>query len=189
VKFSNVSVAKKKDGTLIVMNRNGEIIVTDEQGRERERYGVVYGAKLLVRDGQKLEPNSMLAEWDPYSSPILTEVAGRVKYGDLIDGVTISEQVDEITGLARKVVIASKDPDARPRISIKDEEGKTRKLANSEADARYMLPEGANLVVNDGDELDAGDALAKMPRETTKTKDITGGLPRVAELFEARKPK
>jgi len=189
VKFHNVSVAKKKDGTLIVMNRNGEIVVTDEQSRERERYGVVYGAKLLVREGQHIEPNTLLAEWDPYSMPIITEVAGRVKYGDLIDGVTISEQVDEITGLARKVVIASKDPDARPRISIKDEDGKTRKLANSEADARYMLPEGANLVVNDGDELDAGDVIAKMPRETTKTKDITGGLPRVAELFEARKPK
>jgi DNA-directed RNA polymerase subunit beta' len=189
VKFNNVAVAKKKDGTLIVMNRNGEIIVTDEQGRERERYGVVYGAKLLVRDGGRVEQNTLLAEWDPYSMPIITEVAGRLKYGDLIDGVTISEQVDEITGLARKVVIASKDPDARPRISIKDDDGKTRKLANSEADARYMLPEGANLVVNDGDELDAGDVLAKMPRETTKTKDITGGLPRVAELFEARKPK
>jgi DNA-directed RNA polymerase subunit beta' len=189
VKFSNVAVARKKDGTLIVMNRNGEIIITDEQGRERERYGVVYGAKLLVREGGKVEHNTLLAEWDPYSMPIITEVAGRVKYGDLIDGVTISEQVDEITGLARKVVIASKDPDARPRISVKDDEGKTRKLANSEADARYMLPEGANLVVNDGDELDAGDVLAKMPRETTKTKDITGGLPRVAELFEARKPK
>jgi DNA-directed RNA polymerase subunit beta' len=189
VRFHQVSVAKKKDGTLIVMNRNGEIIVTDDQGRERERYGVVYGAKLLVRDGQKIEPNTLLAEWDPYSMPIITEVAGHVKYGDLVDGVTISEQVDEITGLARKVVIASKDPDARPRISIKDAEGKTRKLANSEADARYMLPEGANLVVNDGDELDAGDVIAKMPRETTKTKDITGGLPRVAELFEARKPK
>ncbi len=189
VKFHQVSVAKKKDGTLIVMNRNGEIVVTDEQGRERERYGVVYGAKLLVREGQHIEPNTLLAEWDPYSMPIITEVAGHVKYGDLIDGVTISEQVDEITGLARKVIIASKDPDARPRISIKDGEGKTRKLANSEADARYMLPEGANLVVNDGDELDAGDVIAKMPRETTKTKDITGGLPRVAELFEARKPK
>jgi DNA-directed RNA polymerase subunit beta' len=188
-KFHNVAVAKKKDGTLIVMNRNGEIIVTDEQARERERYGVVYGAKLLVRDGQRVEGNTLLAEWDPYSMPIITEVAGHVKYGDLIDGVTISEQVDEITGLARKVIIASKDPDARPRISIKDADGKTRKLANSEADARYMLPEGANLVVNDGDEVDAGDVLAKMPRETTKTKDITGGLPRVAELFEARKPK
>src|SRR6266540_1361518 len=189
VKFHQVAVAKKKDGTLIVMNRNGEIIVTDEQGRERERYGVVYGAKLLVRDGQRVETNTLLAEWDPYSMPIITEVAGHLKYGDLIDGVTISEQVDEITGLARKVVIASKDPDARPRISIKDGDGKTRKLANSEADARYMLPEGANFVVNDGDEVDAGDVLAKMPRETTKTKDITGGLPRVAELFEARKPK
>jgi len=189
IRFNNVSVAKKKDGTLIVMNRNGEVLVTDDQGRERERYGVVYGAKLLVREGQKVETSALLAEWDPYSMPIITEVAGHVKYGDLVDGVTISEQVDEITGLARKVVIASKDPDARPRISIKDAEGKTRKLANSEADARYMLPEGANLVVNDGDELDAGDVIAKMPRETTKTKDITGGLPRVAELFEARKPK
>jgi DNA-directed RNA polymerase subunit beta' len=188
-KFHNVSLARKKDGTLIVMNRNGEIAVTDEQGRERERYSLVYGAKLLVREGQKVEPQTLLAEWDPYSMPIITEVAGHVKFGDLVDGVTYSEQVDEITGLARKAVIASKDPDARPRISIKDDEGKTRKLANSEADARYMLPEGAILVVNEGDEVDAGEILAKMPRETTKTKDITGGLPRVAELFEARKPK
>jgi DNA-directed RNA polymerase subunit beta' len=189
VRFHNVAVARKKDGTLIVMNRNGELAVTDEQGRERERYGLVYGAKLLVREGQKVEPQTLLAEWDPYSMPIITEVAGRVKFGDLVDGVTYSEQVDEITGLARKAVIASKDPDARPRISIKDDEGKTRKLANSEADARYMLPEGAILVVNEGDDVDAGEVLAKMPRETTKTKDITGGLPRVAELFEARKPK
>ncbi|HSN90942.1 MAG TPA: DNA-directed RNA polymerase subunit beta', partial [Anaeromyxobacteraceae bacterium] len=189
IRFHNVAVAKKRDGTLIVMNRNGELAVTDEQGRERERYGLVYGAKLLVREGQKVDPNTLLAEWDPYSMPIITEVAGRVKFGDLVDGVTYSEQVDEITGLARKAVIASKDPDARPRLSIKDEEGKTRKLANSEADARYMLPEGAILVVGEGDEVDAGEVLAKMPRETTKTKDITGGLPRVAELFEARKPK
>ncbi len=188
-KFHNVNVARKKDGTLIVMNRNGEIVIADDQGRERERYGVVYGAKMLIRDGQRIDHNTLLAEWDPYSMPIITEVAGRVKYGDLVDGVTYTEQLDEVTGLARKVVIASKDPDARPRVSIKDEKGQTRKLPNSEADARYMLPEGANLVVGDGDELDAGDILAKMPRETTKTKDITGGLPRVAELFEARKPK
>src|SRR5512136_154172 len=125
VKFLNVNTAKKKDGTLIVMNRNGEIVVADEQGRERERYGVVYGAKLLVREGQKLEQNTLLAEWDPYSMPIITEVAGRVKYGDLIDGVTMTEQLDEVTGLARKVIIASKDPDARPRISVKDDQGKT----------------------------------------------------------------
>jgi DNA-directed RNA polymerase subunit beta' len=189
IKFLNINTAKKKDGTLIVMNRNGEIVVTDEQGRERERYQVVYGAKMLVRDGQKIGAATLLAEWDPYSMPIITEVAGHIKYGDLIDGITYTEQVDEITGLARKVVTASKDPDARPRISIKDDKNQTRTLANSEADARYMLPEGANLVVVDGDEVDAGDVLAKMPRETTKTKDITGGLPRVAELFEARKPK
>jgi DNA-directed RNA polymerase subunit beta' len=188
-KFVGLNTVKKHDGTLIVMNRNGEVVVTDEQGRERERYGVVYGAKMLVRDGQRLEPGTLLAEWDPYSVPILTEVAGRLKFGDLVDGVTYSEQVDEITGLARRVVIASKDPDARPRISIKDEKGATRKLPNSDADARYMMPEGANIVVLEGDEVDAGDVIAKMPRETTKTKDITGGLPRVAELFEARKPK
>jgi len=189
VKFHNVNTAKKKDGTLIVMNRNGEIVMTDDQGRERERYGVVYGAKMLVKDGQKIEPNTLLAEWDPYSMPIITEVAGRVKYGDIVDGVTMTEQLDEVTGLARKVIISSKDPDARPRVSIKDEKGQTRNLPNSEAQARYMLPEGANIVVNDGDEVDAGEIIAKMPRETTKTKDITGGLPRVAELFEARKPK
>ncbi|HEU4382267.1 MAG TPA: DNA-directed RNA polymerase subunit beta' [Anaeromyxobacteraceae bacterium] len=189
VKFVSLNTVKKADGTLIVMNRNGEVVITDEQGRERERYGVVYGAKMLVKDGQRLEAGTLLAEWDPYSVPILTEVAGRVKFGDLVDGVTYTEQVDEITGLARKVVIASKDPDARPRISVKDEKGATRKLPNSDADARYMMPEGANIVVSDGDEVDAGDVIAKMPRETTKTKDITGGLPRVAELFEARKPK
>jgi DNA-directed RNA polymerase subunit beta' len=189
VKFHNVNVARKKDGTLIVMNRNGEVVVADEQGRERERYGVVYGAKMLVRDGQKIEGNTLLPEWDPYSMPIITEVAGRVKYGDLIDGVTMTEQLDEVTGLARKVVIASKDPDARPRVSIKDDKGQTRKLPNADVDARYMLPEGANLTVADGDEVDAGEIIAKMPRETMKTKDITGGLPRVAELFEARKPK
>jgi DNA-directed RNA polymerase subunit beta' len=190
VKFVGVNVARKKDGTLIVMNRNGEVVINDEQGRERERYGVVYGARMLVKDGEVLaKGGTALAEWDPYSVPILTEVAGRVKFGDLVDGVTYAEQVDEITGLARKVVGASKDPDARPRVSIKDERGQTKKLVSSEADARYMLPEGANLVVADGDEIDAGDVIAKMPRETTKTKDITGGLPRVAELFEARKPK
>jgi DNA-directed RNA polymerase subunit beta' len=189
VKFVNVNTARKKDGTLIVMNRNGEIVLADDQGRERERYGVVYGAKMLVKDGQKIEANTLLAEWDPYSMPIITEVAGRVKYGDIVDGVTMTEQLDEVTGLARKVIIASKDPDARPRVSIKDEKGQTRKLPSSDADARYMLPEGANIVVNDGDEVDAGEIIAKMPRETTKTKDITGGLPRVAELFEARKPK
>jgi DNA-directed RNA polymerase subunit beta' len=189
VRFANLQTAKKTDGSLIVMNRNGEIVIQDDAGRERERYQVVYGAKLLVAEGQKLEPNTMLAEWDPYSMPMLTEVAGVVKYGDVIEGVTMSEAVDEVTGLARKVITESKDPDARPRISIKDEHGKTKTLRNSEQAARYFLPVGANIQVPEGDVVDAGDIIAKIPRETTKTKDITGGLPRVAELFEARKPK
>jgi DNA-directed RNA polymerase subunit beta' len=189
VRFSNLQTAKKTDGSLIVMNRNGEIIIQDDAGRERERYQVVYGAKLLVAEGQKLESNTMLAEWDPYSMPMLTEVAGVVKYGDVIEGVTMSEAVDEVTGLARKVITESKDPDARPRISIKDDHGKTKSLSKGEQVARYFLPVGANIQVPEGDVVDAGDIIAKIPRETTKTKDITGGLPRVAELFEARKPK
>jgi DNA-directed RNA polymerase subunit beta' len=189
VRFHNINLARKKDGSQIVMNRNGEVVIADDQGRERERYGLVYGAKLLVKEGEKVEAGTVLADWDPYSQPILTEVAGRVKFGDIVDGVTMSEQIDEVTGLTRKVIIQSKDAEARPRISIKDEKGQTKKLPTSDADARYMMPEGANIVVGEGDDVDAGDVLAKMPRETTKTKDITGGLPRVAELFEARKPK
>ncbi len=189
VKFHSLNAAKKKDGSLIVMNRNGEVLIVDDAGRERERYQVVYGARLLVKEGQKLEANTMLAEWDPFSVPILSEVAGVVKYGDVIDGVTMSEVLNEVTGLASKVIVESKDPDARPRVSIKDESGQTKNLPNSDQPARYMLPVGANIVVTEGDQIDAGDVLAKMPRETTKTKDITGGLPRVAELFEARKPK
>ncbi len=189
VKLHSVNLARKKDGSQIVMNRNGEVVIADDQGRERERYGLVYGAKLLVKEGERVEPGTVLADWDPYSQPILTEVAGKVKFGDIVDGVTMSEQIDEVTGLTRKVIIQSKDAEARPRISIKDEKGQTKKLPSSDADARYMMPEGANIVVTEGDEVDAGDVLAKMPRETTKTKDITGGLPRVAELFEARKPK
>ena len=121
--------------------------------------------------------------------PILTEVGGIVKYGDIIDSVTMQEQLDEVTGLSRKVIIESKDADTRPRISIKDEHGKTKKVPGSSQEARYFLPVGANIYVNDGDPVEAGDIIAKIPRETTKTKDITGGLPRVAELFEARKPK
>ena len=189
IRFQNLNTVKKKDGTLVVMNRNGEIIVADESGRERERYSVIYGAKLLVKEGQRVEGGTMLAEWDPYSMPMLTEVAGIVKFGDVVEGVTMSEQLDEVTGLSRKVIIESKDPDARPRISIKDEKGETLKLPTSDQMARYYLPVGSNIQVAEGDFIEAGEVIAKIPRETTKTKDITGGLPRVAELFEARKPK
>ena len=121
--------------------------------------------------------------------PIVTEVTGTVSYGDIIEAVTMQEALDEVTGLSRKVITESKDPDSRPRITLKDANGDTVKLPNSENEARYFLPVHANIYVNDGDQITAGDVIAKIPRETTKTKDITGGLPRVAELFEARKPK
>ena len=189
VKFFNLKTVKNREGNLIVMNRNGEIAILDETGRERRRYSVIYGAKLRVKDGQKTKEGEMMAEWDPYSIPVLTEVSGRVKFGDILEGVTMQEQVDEFTGLSRKVIIESKDPDLRPRISIKDDKGKTMNLPGSASQARYLLPVGANIFISEGDDVEAGDIIVKIPRETTKTKDITGGLPRVAELFEARKPK
>jgi DNA-directed RNA polymerase subunit beta' len=189
VKFINLKSVKNREGNLIVMNRNGEIAILDESGRERRRYSVIYGAKLRVKDGQKVKEGEILAEWDPYSIPVLTEVSGRVKFGDIIEGVTMQEQVDEFTGLSRKVITESKDPELRPRISIKDEKNRTMNLPGSISQARYLLPVGANIFVSEGDMVEAGDVIVKIPRETTKTKDITGGLPRVAELFEARKPK
>jgi DNA-directed RNA polymerase subunit beta' len=189
VKFINLKSVKNREGNLIVMNRNGEIAILDESGRERRRYSVIYGAKLKVRDGQKVKEGEILAEWDPYSIPVLTEVSGRVKFGDIIEGVTMQEQVDEFTGLSRKVITESKDAELRPRISIKDEKSRTMNLPGSTSQARYLLPVGANIFISEGDMVEAGDVIVKIPRETTKTKDITGGLPRVAELFEARKPK
>jgi DNA-directed RNA polymerase subunit beta' len=189
VKFINLKSVKNREGNLIVMNRNGEIAILDENGRERRRYSVIYGAKLRVKDGQKVKEGEILAEWDPYSIPVLTEVSGRVKFGDIIEGVTMQEQVDEFTGLSRKVITESKDAELRPRISIKDDKGRTMNLPGSASQARYLLPVGANIFISEGDPVEAGDVIVKIPRETTKTKDITGGLPRVAELFEARKPK
>jgi DNA-directed RNA polymerase subunit beta' len=188
VRWHGVQAVKKKDHW-IVMNRQGEVTLVDDIGRERERYGLQYGAKLLVGENEKVKGGQLLAEWDPFSMPICTEVSGVVKYGDIVDGVTMQETLDEVTGLSRKTVIESKDADSRPRVTIKDANGHTLKLPHSDNEARYFLPVGANVTVNDGDTIEAGDVIAKIPRETTKTKDITGGLPRVAELFEARKPK
>jgi DNA-directed RNA polymerase subunit beta' len=188
VTFHRVQVAKKRDGSLVVMNRNGEMAIMDDSGRERERYPLIYGAKLLVEDGTPVTPGTLLAEWDPYAVPILTEVPGTVKFGDVIEGVTMSEEINEVTGLTTKKITESKDPEARPRVSIKDNKGETKSIPGG-SPARYQLPVGAHIAVNEGDSVESGDVLAKIPRETTKTKDITGGLPRVAELFEARKPK
>ncbi len=189
VKFHSLNVAANSRGENIVMNRNGDLAIQDEQGRDRERNPVIYGARLRVADGQKVSAGTVLADWDPYTIPIITEVSGIVRFGDIEDGKTMREQVDEVTGLSSKVIVTYKEGDLRPRVSIKDESGKTRKLAGTNIEARYLMPVGAILTINEGADVKAGDVIAKIPRETTKTKDITGGLPRVAELFEARKPK
>jgi DNA-directed RNA polymerase subunit beta' len=190
VRYENTKTVKKKDGTVVAMNRHGVLKIVDDSGRERERYNLTYGATLRAAEGQRVEKGMMLSEWDPYAIPIVTEVAGVMKYGDIVDGVTMEEKLDEVTGLSRRVIIESRDPGARPRLSIKDEKsGETLKTGVGENVARYFLPVGSNIIPAEGTFVDAGEVIAKIPRETTKTKDITGGLPRVAELFEARKPK
>ncbi len=192
VRLINVKTITNREGSLTVMNRHGELAIMDDVGREREKYTLTYGAKLLVKNGSVVQPKTLLSEWDPYSIPILTEVEGVIKFGDILDGVTMTEKVDEVTGLSQRVITESKSKqqkDLRPRVSIKDEKGRTQKLPDSENEARYLMPIGAHIVVSEGDRVSAGEVIAKIPRETTKTKDITGGLPRVAELFEARKPK
>ncbi|MCX5812867.1 MAG: DNA-directed RNA polymerase subunit beta' [Proteobacteria bacterium] len=204
VKLLNVKLVNNREGVPVVMNRNGEISIVDEAGRERERYAVIYGARLVYGNiegtiqpdfaeikekGQYIKEGQILAEWDPYTIPILSEVSGKIKFGDIVEGVTMQESKDEISGLSYRVVMEPRDQDLRPRISIKDDKGKTINIPGSTSPARYILPIGAHIIVNEGDEIHAGDVVSKIPRETTKTKDITGGLPRVAELFEARRPK
>jgi DNA-directed RNA polymerase subunit beta' len=189
IKFVNLHTAKTRESDYVVMSRHGEVHVLDEQKRSRGKYAVPYGAHLKVKDNSPVKRGELIAEWDPFSIPILAEVDGTVKYGDIIEGKTMMEQVDEVTGLSRKVIIEFKGGDLRPRVSIKDDKGKTAKIPGTNSVARYLLSVGVNIVVSEGDEVRAGDIIAKIPRETTKTKDITGGLPRVAELFEARKPK
>ena len=187
--YHNPSMAvKTQQGDWVVMVRNAKIAVCDETGREREKYPVVYGAKVKIQDGGKVDIGQKFVEWDPYSLTILTEVGGKVAFGDISEGVTMKEEVDEITGLSRRVVIEQAGTNLRPRLSVKDASGKTAKLSSG-SPARYLLPVGAHIFVEKGSTVYPGDVLAKIPRETTKTKDITGGLPRVAELFEARKPK
>jgi DNA-directed RNA polymerase subunit beta' len=190
IKFQGIVAVQNREKNLVAMNRNGYLVLLDENHREREKYQIPYGAILMVADGDKVKEGTRLAEWDPYNIPILTEVAGEIKFGDIIENVTMREQVDEVTGRSTRVIIDSKDTEVRPRISLKEVGSRTtRKLPGSSSEARYLLPSGSNILVDEGQKVQAGDIIAKIPRETTKTKDITGGLPRVAELFEARKPK
>ena len=189
LKFLNVVTVTNREGNQTVMNRNGEILVMDQNGRERERYSLVYGAKLILKEGDAVEKGKLIAEWDPYSTPIVTEATGVITFEDIEEGVTIQEQFDSVTGLSHKVVVESKASDKRPKVLITDGKGNTLKIEGSNRVARYMLPVGAVINAVDGEQVSAGDVLAKIQRESSKTKDITGGLPRVAELFEARKPK
>jgi len=190
INFIDLNVAKNSEGQNVVMNRRGgKFTIVNPKGRELESFPVIYGAHLTVKDGDKIKAGDLLAYWDPFTTPILTEIDGKVKFGDILPGKTMQEKVDPVTGKSSHTIIESKSAEERPRISIKDLEGKTAKLPGSSAAARYMLPIDAILLVEEGDPVKAGDIIAKLPRATTKTKDITGGLPRVAELFEVRKPK
>ncbi|MCE5306947.1 MAG: DNA-directed RNA polymerase subunit beta' [Acidobacteriales bacterium] len=182
-KYIGIVVVRSAKGELIAMNRNGILAVVDEKGREKERYQVVYSARILVEDGAPVKANQILLEWDPYTFSILTEVTGAVHFRDLVDGVTLQEMVDEITGMSQWVVMDSPDEKRMPAIAVRPTGG------GKAEEKRYLMPTHAHLMVRDGEEVHAGDVLAKMPRATTKTKDITGGLPRVVELFEARKPR
>jgi DNA-directed RNA polymerase subunit beta' len=180
VKFNNLQTVTNREGNFVVMNRNGFVVIVDEKGRERERHAVVYGARIKCADGSPIKLGDVIVEWDPYTFSILTEVPGTVQFKDLEAGSSLHEEVDEVTGLSRWVVMEAQDEKHQPQLIVKGDEKKgTRK---------YLMPSRAHLMVEEGAEVSAGDVLAKIPRETTKTKDITGGLPRVQELFEARRP-
>jgi DNA-directed RNA polymerase subunit beta' len=194
VRLHNVKLVQQKDGNQVAVSRSGEIRLVDAHGRERERYKIPYGAVITVQDGQEVEPGQVVATWDPHTHPIITEVAGTVRFVDFVDGVTVTEQTDEVTGLSSTVVTDPKSrgaagKDLRPAVKLVDEAGNDLMLAGTEIPAHYVLPAGAVVQLKDGARVEVGDVIARIPQETTKTRDITGGLPRVADLFEARKPK
>ncbi len=194
VRLHNVKLIKKDDGTSIVISRSGEIALADAGGRERERYKLVYGCVLKVADHSEVKAGDIVANWDPHTHPIITEVQGRIAYSGMEEGITIRKQTDELTGLSNVVVI---DPaerpaagkDLRPALSLVDENGEQLNIVGTNIPAHYFLPANAIFTVGNGDSVKGGDILAKIPQEGSKTRDITGGLPRVADLFEARKPK
>jgi DNA-directed RNA polymerase subunit beta' len=192
LQIRNKNVVENSEGQLVVMGRNCELVVSDKDGRERASYKVPYGAKVLVQEGAEVEKGTRLAEWDPYTQPIITEREGTAHYEDLVEGTSMREVTDETTGITNRVVVdwkqQPKGSELRPRIVLRDENGEVVQLANG-AEARYYLSVDAILSVENADQVKAGDVLARIPRESSKTRDITGGLPRVAELFEARKPK
>ncbi|MEM7543285.1 MAG: DNA-directed RNA polymerase subunit beta' [Pseudomonadota bacterium] len=194
IKLSNMKTLDHGDGTFVSVSRSGEIVVSDDVGRERERYKVPYGATIRVPDGGAAEAGATVATWDPHTHPIITEVDGKVVFQDIVEGVTVSKQVDEITGLSSIVVMDLKQrsggaKDSRPMVKLVDAAGDELKIPGTDIPANYFLPPDAIVNINDGQDVKVGDVVARIPQESLKTKDITGGLPRVADLFEARKPK
>ena len=194
VRLHNLNVVRHKDGHYVAVTRSGELSITDEHGRERERYRIPYGAELSVGEGDSVTGGQMVAKWDPHTHPVVSEVAGRVRFSDAVDGVTVQSQVDEVTGLTRTVVMDPKQrsaaaKDLRPMVRLVDENEEELRLPGTDAPAHYVLSSGAFITAQEGGEVGIGDVVARIPQESTKTRDITGGLPRVADLFEARKPK
>jgi DNA-directed RNA polymerase subunit beta' len=206
VRLHNLKTVAHHSGNLVAVSRSGEITVMDEAGRERERYKVPYGATIAAAEEQAVEAGQIVATWDPHTHPIITEVKGRLKFFDFVEGVTVNRETDEVTGLSSLVVTDPKTrgngehtrkdtgekvafKDLRPLVKLVDEKGNDLNLANTDIPANYFLPAGAIVNVEDNSEVDVGDVIARIPQESSKTRDITGGLPRVADLFEARKPK
>ncbi|MDC1356648.1 DNA-directed RNA polymerase subunit beta' [Pseudomonadota bacterium] len=192
LKLDNASLVTTEDGSEVVLSRSSEMLILDEQGREKARYRLQYGAKLLKKDSENVKAGQILAEWDPYTIPIVTEKEGTAHYVDLVDGISMREVIDEATGIGNRVVLDWKQQaggsNLRPRITLRNEAGEVINLPNG-LEARYFMSMNAILSVENGSKVKAGSVLARIPRESSKTRDITGGLPRVAELFEARKPK
>ncbi|TDJ65924.1 MAG: DNA-directed RNA polymerase subunit beta' [Proteobacteria bacterium] len=194
VKLVNMKVLRRSDGDFVSVSRSGELAIIDDVGRERERYKIPYGATLRVADSAKVDPGAAIANWDPHTHPIITEVDGRVSFKDIVDGVTVSRQTDDITGLSSVVVTDPKQrgtaaKDLRPMVQLVDAKGTDLTIPGTDIPAHYFLPAGAIVSIADGGEVKVGDVVARIPQESSKTRDITGGLPRVADLFEARKPK
>jgi DNA-directed RNA polymerase subunit beta' len=194
LKFNNLKTVKHSQGHLVAVSRSGEVSLIDTNGRERERYKVPYGATILVKDGAEVKAGQTVANWDPHTHPIVTEVAGRVRYNDFVDGITVQSSIDELTGLESVVVTdpkrrGSNAKDLRPVVRLEDKKGHDLKLPGTDIPAQSYLPAGAIVSIQDGADVGVGDVIARIPQESSKTRDITGGLPRVADLFEARKPK
>ncbi|MDH3337668.1 MAG: DNA-directed RNA polymerase subunit beta' [Gammaproteobacteria bacterium] len=193
-KLNNIKTVAHQKGYLVAVSRSGEISIINEMGRERERYKVPYGATITIADGADVKQGQVVATWDPHTHPVVTEVAGKLKFEDFVDGVTVTEQVDEFTGLTSIVVLDPKSrggtgKDLRPVARLVDDKDEDIFFANTEIPAVYALPAGAIISMSDGATVAVGDVIARIPQESSKTRDITGGLPRVADLFEARKPK